>query len=256
MAVIPANERFSIGRVISLTANLTVRNIFIFAPLAVGICAPLCLITILWNRYWFLWMRSPWGRFVDTSLVGDSLPFATSLTLSAALTPFVMRRLGQPERHQKIHGKFLHFVLTTLIFTAANTLFIALFTLGHRESNLLLRLPVLAIIVLFWVTIPVAIVERKPPIAAFARSVALTRRKFFSCLTLIGGSAAVFWLSISAMTAIFDPNSKHDTPVVVLAWAMLTGYFLVSSVMAIIAYHLLRIDRDGLATGDIGDVFD
>jgi hypothetical protein len=94
MAVIPANERFSIGQVISLTANLTVRNIFIFAPLAVGICAPLCLITILWNRYWFLWMRSPWSRFVDTSLVGDSLPFATSLTLSAALTPFVMRRLS------------------------------------------------------------------------------------------------------------------------------------------------------------------
>lgn len=256
LAGIPTGTRFSIGRVILLTASLSARNIVVFAPLAAGICAPLCLITILWNRYWFMWMGHPWSRFVDTSLVGDSLPFITSLTMSAVLTPLVMRRLGKPMQRQKSRGYFQNLVSTILLFTAADALVIALFTLAHQESSLLLRLPVLAIIALFWVTIPVAVVERRRPIAAFLRSVALTKRKFFACLALIAGSAAFFWLSVSAMSAILDPNSAHETFVIVLAWTMLTGYLLVSSVMVIVAYHLLRSDRDGLTTGDIGDVFD
>jgi len=232
------------------------RNFHIFAPLAVAVCAPMYLTTILWNRYWFIWMRFSWARLIDASLVHDSLPFATSLVLSAALTPFVMRRLDGQARRQRTPGKFSNLILTILLFTIADTLVLALFTLGHRYSHPLLYLPVLALIVFFLVTIPVAVVEGKPPVAAFARSVALMKRRFFPGLALVGGTSVVFWLSVSAMAAFLDPASVGQIFVAITGWAMLILYFIFASVMVSVAYYLLRGQHDGLSAHDVDGIFD
>ena len=233
-----------------------VKKLHTLVPVAVGVCTPMYLLTVVWARSWPRVLGHVWLDRIGTAFIYSALPFATSLVLTATLTPYVMLRLRGPAWRQKSPTNLLYLALVVLLFTAAQTTVAVMFNFIQGRLAVLLYLPALLLVAFFWVTIPAAIVEGQRPIAAFARSFRLVRQKFWRSAAIVVGNALAYWALLLAFNDIFDPDSKYDTPVVVGNWAIATGYILFSSLSVLAAYHFIRREQEGLTTPDIGTIFD
>jgi hypothetical protein len=254
LAVTTAGTRFTIARLIALTLSVLARRFWLFAPIAVLTCTPMYLYFTYWGPaesavYVSALRGMSFLRFVQLSLPVVSVLFVTSLALSAILTIPVLRQLGF-RRPASRSGRNVAGTLANLLVT------MLLFTLINWVAYIFFALPSFILIVFLWVAIPVVVIEGAPSIAAFKRSATLVKGHFWAGLVVIGGLSLADFL---CRRVIYDLNRFEimgRTTAIVASWAVITGFFLASSVLDIVAYRLLRREKEGLTTGDIGDVFD
>jgi MFS family permease len=121
-------------------------------------------------------------------------------------------------------------------------------------AAILLIFPAFIVMTMLFVAMPVCIVERLGPVKSLGRSSALTkghRWKIFGLwlvVMLVTGIGSGMLAGISYATApIVDGLLK-------LIWGALAGAF--NAIMVVVAYHDLRVVKEGIDTDRIASVFD
>lgn len=121
-------------------------------------------------------------------------------------------------------------------------------------AAILLLFPAFIVMSMLFVAMPVCIVERLGPVKSLGRSSALTKGYRWKVLGL--------WLVIMMVTAVgsgmLGGISYATGPIVggllKLIWGALAGAF--NAIMVVVAYHDLRVVKEGVDTDRIASVFD
>jgi hypothetical protein len=121
-------------------------------------------------------------------------------------------------------------------------------------ASVLLIVPGLILLTMWYVATPVCVVERIGPWKSLRRSAALTkgnRWKLFGMMVLVAiitvvGQSLVGGLT--AMTGVTIGLVAH------LLWSALIGAF--SAILGVVTYHDLRVAKEGVDTDQIAAVFD
>jgi uncharacterized membrane protein len=120
---------------------------------------------------------------------------------------------------------------------------------------LLFIVPGVILALMFYVALPVCVVERLGPIASMKRSAALTkghRWKLFGILLVVALIAIVGSVVVSAvLTAV---GGVTATIIGRFIWQAVTGAF--GAVVAAVVYHDLRVAREGIDVDRMAAVFD
>ncbi len=126
-------------------------------------------------------------------------------------------------------------------------------TVGAGLGALLLLVPGLMLMTMWWVAVPVAVIERTGVIASLRRSAELTRGYRWG----VFGVIAVVYLGQIVLEMVTDfilagaPIFRHFAGFMITVAA--TAYF---AVVTAVCYHDLRILKDGVGVNEIARGFD
>jgi hypothetical protein len=275
MAVASAsNPEFRIGEVIGQSFQTTIRNIIPF-----GVLAVLAIVVIV---VWFFIVGAIFGvsmpmgpgamqpgaempsigaGFVIGMILAALVAVAIYLGLMAAITYGTVQDL----REQPVSIGSLLQSAVILIPPVIGTLIVLLgvFLLAMIVAVILNFIPILGMIaslvmfaflyIVFWVVIPVAVVERPGPIASLRRSIELTKGNRWRILGVV---LLVFLISIgitiiSVIFAFLGPVIGGIVQAVLNA-----GLAIFSAVLIAVGYYRLRAAKEGIGIADIAKVFD
>lgn len=121
-------------------------------------------------------------------------------------------------------------------------------------AAILLIFPAFMVMTMLFVAMPVCIVERLGPVKSLGRSSALTKGYRWK----VFGLWLVVLLATGVGSGMLGGISYATGPIVggllKLIWGALAGAF--SAIMAVVAYHDLRVVKEGVDTDRIASVFD
>jgi hypothetical protein len=130
---------------------------------------------------------------------------------------------------------------------------------------LALLIPGLILYVVWWVAIPIAVIERPGTIASLRRSAALTKGYRWQIVGLILGFlliavavlvvVAVIGAVASEMIAGYGPGPVERTRTLVL-WFAIAAMVAVQATLVAVTYYHLRVAKEGVDIDDIAAVFD
>ena len=137
-----------------------------------------------------------------------------------------------------------------------------LFTVFAGIGMLLLIIPMFFIVVIYWVCIPVAVVERPGVFASFARSAELTKGNrwrvfglFLLYLVIFFGISLVIGVGLGALL-LFDTSGTSEGLTYLINYLVQSVVGALYAVMLGVSYYRLRVDREGVDIDQIAGVFD
>jgi len=131
---------------------------------------------------------------------------------------------------------------------------VILWGLAVIAGFLLLVVPGVILATIWYVIIPVAVVERPGIVAAFSRSAELTRGnrwRVFGIMLVVG---AITW--VINLLAGFMSLFGNASAVSLASWIAAAATLVIGSVVVAVVYYYLRIAREGGSIEDIAAVFD
>jgi hypothetical protein len=121
-------------------------------------------------------------------------------------------------------------------------------------AALLLVIPAFFVVTILFVAMPVCIVERMGPIKSLGRSAALTKGNRWKILGLWLLVIVITAIGSGVIAAIGNLLGAAVDDVLKLVWGALAGAF--NAIMVVVAYHDLRVAKEGVDTDRIASVFD
>lgn len=255
------------GRVLSESLRILGRNVVPFAVLAFLVYLPLLVVNLAFAEQQLQspdQEESPWA-----SLLGFVLPFVLQGAvaygvfeeLRGSRAPFLacvsrgMARLG------RVLGVAVLLVLAMSVVILVPSLVLMWFDPVLGIFGALLGLVFLVVLTLMWyVAVPAAVVEpRTGALAALGRSVKLTegsRGSIFGVIVVLG--LLGFVVALFFQFAVFAPaTTANDIRVgQVLQTVFLAVLGAWQAIAAAVAYHDLRVEKEGIDAAEIARVFD
>jgi hypothetical protein len=245
---------FRVGRVLTQSFSIFFRNIASFGLLALVVTSPTYLYQMFAGVPDITNIESM-PSFSGTSVLMGIVGFLLSYMVTAALVYGTLEDL----RGNKVSvGECFSQGLARMLPVtgiAIVTLFVTVI------AFLLFVIPGIIVSIMLWVTIPVAVVERRG-LGSLGRSAELTkghRWALFGLLFIMGivtGGIGMFFGIFSAMSMV---NGLTDaTYAMLLATNWLSGAFIAMfvAILSAVTYHDLRVAKEGLDTDQIASVFD
>lgn len=290
-----AVTEFRVGRALARSFSTLFRNFASFGLLALVISAPPYVYTILAGPAEAAMLEDPiifWSQLGAAPFVIGIVNFLLGYLIMAALVYGTVQdlkgdRAGLGECFSK--GVALMFpalgvaivalLLLALVFVftvVPGSLILGMIgaATGSTAFGLLaiplflaLFAPTIYVWIMFWVIIPVAVIERCG-LGSLRRSMALTKgyrwRIFFLLLLLIvvfigaGLLMGVVGIIISEVATAggVDATSAYFTGEVAIEWVISAFLSALSAVFAAVTYHDLRVAKEGVDTQEIAAVFD
>jgi hypothetical protein len=239
-----AETDFRVGRVISRSLSVLSRNLLTFAIVTGVAYLPTLLLTKGAE-----FAASGSGAGIATAALGGFLLLVLSIVSQAVIVHAAFQDMrGRPIRlGESISvglGRFFPIIGLAIVMAI-------LVGIGF----VLLVIPGLILLTMWFVGTPVCVVERKGPLASLGRSSELTkghRWKIFGLMLLLILISAVIsplidvaFLAVAGLAATF---------VVSLIWNALWGAFY--AIAVVVAYHDLRAAKEGIDIEQIAAVFD
>lgn len=273
MSIAGAQE-FRIGDVISQSWQTTIRNIIPFGVLAIVAAVIMVVLFFIIGAIFGIsmpmstTMMEPGAEmpkigagFVVGIIVAGLLIFAVYMGVMAAITYGTVQDL----RGQSIGVGGLLQSAVSLVGPVLSTLIalLGVFLAAMIAAVVLNFIPILGMIaslvlfvflyVIFWVVIPVAVVERPGPIASLKRSTDLTKGNRWRILGIILILVVIsFGINIIGFVLMFLGPAIGGILQGLLS--ALVGIF--SAVLIAVGYYKLRVAKEGVDIGEIAKVFD
>ena len=126
-------------------------------------------------------------------------------------------------------------------------------------GSILFLVPGVIALVMLWVAIPVAVVERPAVFASLGRSRALTKGSRWRVFGLIALVGLLWMLAVWVVLAIsvfsgFGPGTL--TVMMVALWILTALFTALYAVVCAVGYHDLRVSKEGVDAQQIAAVFD
>jgi hypothetical protein len=270
-----AAQDFRIGDVISQSFQTTIRNIIPFGVLAIIAAVIMAILYVIIGSIFGISMMAMTPGTMDAGmgapamgagfligfLIFELLALAVYLGFMTAITYGTIRDLrGQPVGI----GTLLQSSIA-LVGPALGTflVLIGVFLAAAVVAIILNFIPILGQIatiamfvflyIIFWVVIPVAVIERPGPVASLKRSIALTQGNRWK---ILGVFLVVFAIAIAGVIVvmIFAFISPTIGGIIVALLYAALGIF--SAVLIAVGYHRLRVAKEGTDIGELARVFD
>src|SRR5262245_424765 len=234
-----SHRDFQIGQVLSRAVDVFFKHVATFTLIAAVVVLPLVLLGAV---------AAPEQRRV-MSLLGFVLylfltPLATAIILYGAFQHMRGHAVRLDESISRGLARFLPLIGL-----------MALQTLGVMLGAMLLIIPGFILMVMWYVAVPVCVVERTGPVKSLSRSQELTegfRWKIFGLFLLV---LIIGWLGGYVLAVIGRALDSFWVQVAVeLVWQGLSQAF--SSVLIVVAYYYLRVAKEGMDIEGIAAVFD
>lgn len=237
-----APGEFRVGQVLNRSFNLLSRNFLIFFVVATVAALPNVLI------------NQSTGRNVSGATAGW---LGLSLILTIALQMFsqavILYGAFQDMRARPVNlGEALRVALGRLLPIVGVALCVGF---GVFLASLLLLVPGLILMTMWYVATPVCVVEQTGPLASMGRSSELTkghRWKIFGMILLVvfgGGIVSAIVLGLLA-----EAGSNVLAILGNLIWNGVWGAFY--AIFVVVTYHDLRVAKEGVDVHEIAAVFD
>jgi hypothetical protein len=249
----PGVVQFSIGRVIGDSFGVYARNFVSFTALALVIG----LVSLLFQLFLILPMMArgvqdptqmSWGLML---LGGSVIPMIVNALTQATIIYGTFQDLrGQKASIGDCIARGLSAIVPVIIGSI-------LLGLGVGIGFVLIIVPGLILLVMWWVYIPAIVIESKSIIAAFGRSRELTsgRRWHILGLILIVGVIALV-ISYIIGQVLQDTTGQVSTVGAIVQYAFLSVLTAFSSVLVSVGYYYLRAEKEGTDVNAIASIFD
>lgn len=244
---------FRIGSVIADTFRVLWRNIVVFAVLALTIEA-----VNIGQNYLFVTLEIPTRPGLSVLGFLDPLvwaAFSVDLLVNSLLvapvtyvTYFDLR--GSPAPFRSVVTRGLALVPKVFVLSV-------IFTFLLVSGLVLLVVPGLFVIVLWWIVVPVLVTESPGIWKCFQRSRELTRRhrwRMFGIFLLIIVVPFFVAMAVLMMVAFAAFSSWWIT--LGVDWVLSTFWILLMTITPAVVYFHLRRAKEGIAIADIAAVFD
>lgn len=242
------SQSFGVGRVVARSFSIWLRNLIPFTLLSVIVYAPLIIYTIVMLSGALTHEKvTMWGR------VGGFGGFLLDLIVAGALVYGTFQQLrGRPAGMGAALVVGLKRLFPVLLVGVLVGLCVA-------AGMVLLIVPGVILLCMLWLAVPVAVVERPGILASLRRSRELTagyRGSIFGILLLLG--VIKFGTFQILSTTMIDANSSVGDVKLYLWMTLFVGILLgtLSAVANTVAYHDLRVEREGVGVEELARVFD
>ena len=270
-----ANARFSVGRVISDSVSVLIRNIVPFGLIALLVGIPMIVLIAMGAT-----VNVGAMNFEVQAEAGSGLSTGTAIGVMVfgilfLLTYFITQAAINYGSFQDLRGQrasigecigrgfaSLPGVIGAIIvlIVAVVAIFAVIFLVGAAVPSLafLIAIPVVigyfVAFVMIWVFVPAIVVERVGPIACFGRSRELTNGHRWGILGLVLVVAIAQWVIgyiVGTVGLVLGPTiaSILHTLITLLFTAF-------SGVMTAVGYYYLRAEKEGFGVDDLAKVFD
>jgi hypothetical protein len=241
-------QPFSVGNVLGRSFSIWFKNLVPFSILSLLVHAPIVLYTILTMQGELTIKKiTTWGLVVTPGTI------VLSLVATGAMTYGVFQDL----RGARVGlGECISVGLKRLLPVLGVGLVTGLAVMG---GIIALIIPGIIIICMLWVAVPVSVVENAGVGAALSHSRELTagyRWHIFGILFILG-------LFNKAVTKVLEivmlgSGTSFDTIRTFLLLAVIVGALIgtLSAVANAVAYHDLRVAKEGVSADDLAKVFD
>jgi hypothetical protein len=237
-----APGEFRVGQVLNRSFTLLSRNFLIFFVVTTVAALPNVLIT------------ENTGRDVSGATAGWlGLSFILTIILQMLSQAVVLYGAFQDMRGRPVNlGEALRAAFGRLLPIIGVAICVSI---GVFLGSLLLLVPGLILMTMWYVATPVCVVEQKGPLASMGRSSELTkghRWKIFGMILLVvfgGAIASAIVLGLLSLS-----GSSVLVALVSLVWNGVWGAFYATFV--VVTYHDLRVAKEGVDVHQIASVFD
>ena len=254
--------RFRIGYVLSQAFSILFRNIVPFGLLTILILLPQLILGLATGTIDPSADPAASFSFGFLDLIGLLLQFLLPYLLTAALVYGTVQHL---RGHRVSVGDCLGRGLSLLLPVIG---VVILTTIATVLGFFLLVIPGVIVMMMLWVAIPVAVIERPGVIASLKRSRELTsghRWKIFAVVLILGimgfvvTSLVMIPFGISVFSGAFDPS--HDlqetlTTTMVINFVISAVFYAAYAVANAVGYYALRSSKEGVDIEKIAAVFD
>lgn len=274
---------FRIGVVLKSSISILIQNIVPFGLLTVVMMAPFgaCVFA-------FLAFRREDSQYAPSSVdmylllafaVLGSLLLSYNLVTATLIHGSVQALRGQPATFGNCIGRgFARIpgvlgvvaVTWTAILAVALTSLVVFAVLDDLLTGALwyflvmalaVSVPIMILICMFWLAVPVAVVERPGVFASIRRSIQLTRGQRWRIFIVILIPWVVYVISqrlFGMLQAMVEEGERGGIPVAITVVAIAVDLILiaVSAVAAAVGYYTIRAAKEGVSIEEIAKVFD
>jgi hypothetical protein len=252
MAAEPGTVQFSIGRVIGDSFGVYARNFVSFSILALLIG----LVDLLFNLFFVASLTS--GAAQDPSQMDPTqinwMPMILGGLISIIVGTIIYGTFQDLRGQKASIGDCIARGLSSIVPVIVGSI---LLSLAVSIGFMLVIVPGLILLVMWWVYVPAIVVEGKGIIGAFGRSRELTRGRrwhILGILVLVGiVMIAISWVIGNVMLADPTGGLSAGSIVLYLFSSLVTAY---SAVLAAVGYYYLRAEKEGIDVNEIARIFD
>jgi len=247
---------FRVGRVLTQSFSVFFRNIVPFGLLALVVTSPTYLYQMFAGVPDFTDLETMQG-YSGASVVLAIVGFLLTYLVTAALVYGTLQDL----RGEKVSVSDCFTQGLARMFPVTGVAIVTLIVMAL--AFVLLIVPGFIAITVLWVTIPVAVVERRG-LGSLARSAELTKGYrwpilglFLVTAVIIFGVAMLFGIAGAAI--MFGGGGLTEasyTGLLAVDWLAGAISAAFGAIVYAVSYHDLRIDKEGLDTNQIASVFD
>lgn len=241
---------FRVGAILGQAFSILFANIVPFGLLAILVTSPPYLYALVIDPQIYLEARDDEVGAIWSSIGFGVVDFLLRSLLSAALVYGTVQELrGQRASLGDCMVRGL-----SLIFPVIGVAIVAMIATGL--ASILLLIPGLIVMVMLWVAIPAAVIERQGVFNSLSRSAELTKgfrwKIFFVAIILFLLTAAVGGGATALTLAVFPSLGAY------LFMELLTtaAFAVFSGVITAVIYHQLRLAKEGGDINEIAAVFD
>jgi len=237
-----SGTEFQIGKVISKSLQVYSENIVIYSLIAAAVGVPTLVLSVTQVA------TAPEGQAIIAIASFIVIMFLSPLAVAINLHAAFQSMRGRPvSLGESVAGGLSRFLPLLGVMI--------LFTLGATLGFLLLIVPGIILMVMWYVAVPACVLERTGPARSLGRSRELTkgyRWKIFGLILL------VYVLSIigSVLGSLLANTAAGmwGAAIVQLIWQGLAAGF--GTVMIAVVYYYLRVAKEGIDVDQIAAVFD
>jgi hypothetical protein len=244
--------QFSIGRVIGDSVGVYARNFvgFSFLALLIGL---IYLLVAMYNL-----SQVPVAESIEPNLSGLGSNTLARMLVNVLTQAAIIYGTFQDLRGSKAGiADCITRGLASIIPVIVGSVILLI---GVAIASLLLVIPGIIVALMWWVYVPVIVVERKGIFESFGRSQQLTSGRRWSIfglaiivlvLTVVVG-AIVNMVAMAVVTGSSDPTFFF-TIAEYFVNAIITAF---GGVLVAVGYYYLRVEKEGVDVNDIASVFD
>ena len=250
--VIAGEEQFRVGAVLGQSFKILIKNIVPFGLLYLAVNAPSSLYALT------LVSRIDADKDAGVRFLGLAEAFL-GLIAAAAITYATVQELrGRRVAFGEFFGRGLA--------QAGAAIRVALL------SGILLILAFIALVVpglvfytMWWVAIPVAVIERPGAVASLRRSAWLTagnRWRVFGlilCFFVLSVLAVILLGALIGAAVVLATGAGEagvDAASIIVGWLLTALFMAAQAVLTAVSYYHLRVAKEGIGIDDIAAVFD
>lgn len=246
---------FRVGRVLTQTFSIFFRNIAPFGLLALVLTSPTYLYHVLVGPPDMgAYVQNPWGDSV--AIILGILNWLLTYLVTAALVYGTLEDL----RGNKVSVGECFSQGLARMFPVLGVAIVATIIMGI--GLVILIVPGIIAIIMLWVAIPVAVVERRG-LGSLSRSAQLTKGHrwqlfglFLILLLIVFGVSFGFGALSAGIMIAGELSDAAFAGLLATQWLAGAVIAIFMAVLYAVSYHDLRVAKEGLDTNQIASVFD